>query len=191
MWTMIMAIVPIPGRNSAIGLAPAVVSARVSHMAVPNDEAASDGRPLGSKFTQTVSLFPGTAIRKHKTRGNMWRNSNLAVFPAILCAFVASTPDGRAQQTPTAGKAKQIAEAIIQRFPVSIPSLSDQRIENSRSFWVGVQDGKISLNRVAPENQMGRLDATIRTRSEEATAGFIGCAEFQLFELDPENETVG
>lgn len=87
----------------------------------------------------------------------------------------------RAQPAPTApgpiGKnAKEIADGMKARFPVSGAAVKDTQVDSNQSYWVGIPDVKVSLNVTAPDNQIGRYDATVRVRTEVALSGFEGCA---------------
>ena len=82
---------------------------------------------------------------------------------------------------------EEIAAGILQRFPIT-GSLPEQRIDSGHSFWVGVPEVngnpgfRLSLNKTAPPDEMGRFDAGVSVVTKEALAGFRGCLEIRLMD---------
>jgi hypothetical protein len=104
----------------------------------------------------------------------------LAVALLISTALWAFSPVGMAAEPAS----EKVAIEMARRLPVVMTPLPDQRIESGRSLWVGVPDARISFNKTAPREKMGNFYATVRTRTEEALMGFIGCVEFRLLDKD-------
>ena len=71
---------------------------------------------------------------------------------------------------------------MIGRYPMTAPPLDSVRIDSGNSFWVGVSEAKLSINKTAPIEQAGRLDVTTVVKTEDAIDGFEGGGFFTFMD---------
>ena len=70
--------------------------------------------------------------------------------------------------------AQRIAKEMMSRFPIKAPVVSDKSVAGDTPYQVGIPEFKISLNKTAPDDQIGRYDALIHVTTKVATSGFNG-----------------
>lgn len=78
---------------------------------------------------------------------------------------------------------QKIAKAMIARFPISHANVPYTNVTGgAHPFDVGVENIKISINKTAPDNELGRLDTTVRLHTGSNLSGFKGGAYYRLLD---------
>ena len=78
---------------------------------------------------------------------------------------------------------EKIAKEMLARFPITHPNVPYTNVtEGAKPFDVAVDNFKISLNKTAPDAEIGRYDATIKVHTGSDTEGFQGGAWFRFLD---------
>lgn len=77
---------------------------------------------------------------------------------------------------------QRIAQEMIARFPIDAPAVPYTGTTDGHSFDVGIPFFRVSLNKAAPEDQIGRYDSQVNVKTNEALAGFQGGAYYRFMD---------
>lgn len=83
---------------------------------------------------------------------------------------------------PSETPSQIIAREMLARFPIVAKPVEDTRVTGNASFWVGIPEMKVSLNKAAPETEIGRYDARVHIESKDAGDGFTGGAYYRFLD---------
>jgi len=78
-------------------------------------------------------------------------------------------------------QSQKAAKEMVLRFPIVAPPVPDTNVGGG-SYYVGVKQFRISLNKLAFEAEMGRYDAVVHLRCGEDWTGFRGGACYKFLD---------